>query len=103
MGHLKIFGAIAYSHISPKLRKKLDPHSIKCIMVGYCESEGIKGYNLFNPQNRKFIYSRSVIFYEQILSAKYPINLQNIPLINYVNNHEYGKEHVNNMRESLEL
>ena len=72
VGHLKIFGAIAYSHISPKLRKKLDPHSIKCIMVGYGESEGIKGYNLFNPQNRKFIYSRSVIFYEQILSSKYP-------------------------------
>ena len=52
VGHLKIFGAIAYSHIPPKLRKKLDPHSIKCIMVGYGESEGIKGYKLFNPQNK---------------------------------------------------
>ena len=57
VGHLKIFGAIAYSHIPPKLRKKLDPHSIKCIMVGYGESKGIKGYKLFNPQNNKFIYS----------------------------------------------
>ena len=44
VGHLKIFGAIAYSHIAPKLRKKLDPHSIKYIMVGYGESDGIKGY-----------------------------------------------------------
>ena len=35
---------LAYSHISPKLRKQLDPRSIKCIMVGYGESEGIKGY-----------------------------------------------------------
>ena len=75
MGHLKIFGAIAYSLIPPKLRKKLDPHSIKCIMIGYGE------YKLFNPQNNKFIYSRLVIFYEQIVSPKYPINLQNIPLI----------------------
>ena len=72
--------------------------------VGVCqELEGIKGYKLFNLQNKKFIYTRSVIFYEQIQSPKYPINLQNIPLIHYVNNREYGKEHVNNMRESLQL
>ena len=72
-------------------------------MVWYGKSEGIKGYKLFNPQNNKFIYSRSVIFYEQILSPKYPIHLQNIPLTHYVNNHEYGKEHANNMKESLQL
>ena len=69
----------------------------------YGEFKGIKGYKLFNLQNKKFIYTRSVIFYEQIQSPKYPINLQNIPLIHYVNNREYGKEHVNNMRESLQL
>ena len=35
VGHLTIFGVIAYSHVTSKLRKKIDPHSIKCIMVGY--------------------------------------------------------------------
>ena len=54
-------------------------------MVGYGDSEEIKGYKLFNPQTNKFIYSRFVIFYEQKLSPKYPINLQNIPIIHNVN------------------
>ena len=43
----------------------MDFHSIKCIFVGYGECNGIKGYRLYTPQNRKFFYSRSVTFDEE--------------------------------------
>ena len=70
VGQLRIFGAIAYSHIPTKLRKKLDPHSTKCVFVGYGESNGIKGYKLYDPQSRKFFYNRSVTFNEEPLILK---------------------------------
>ena len=64
VGHLKTFGGIAYSHVPTEIRKKLDIHSIKCVFVGYGESNGVKGYRLFNPQSWKFFYCRSVIIDE---------------------------------------
>ena len=42
----------------------MDIHSIKCVFVGYGKSNGVKGYKLFNPQNWKFFYNRSVIIDE---------------------------------------
>ena len=67
LSHLRVFRAIAYSHIPLEQRKKLDPHAKKCIMVGYGESAGVKGYKLFDPNNQKFLFSRSVTFYEEAL------------------------------------
>ena len=64
VGHLRIFGVVAYSHIPSTIRKKLDSHSIKSLFVGYGDCNGIKGYKLYDPQNRKFFYSRSVTFDE---------------------------------------
>ena len=65
--NLRVFGSIAYSHIPQEKRKKLDPHAKKCIMVGYGEAAGVKGYKLFDPSNQKFIFSRSVTFDEDAL------------------------------------
>ena len=65
--NLTVFGSIAYSHIRQEKRKKLDPHAKKCIMVGYGESSGVKGYKLFDPSNQKFIFSRLVTFDEDAL------------------------------------
>ena len=59
-----MFGSIAYSHVPADKRKKLDPHTRKCIFTGYGESSGVKAYKLFDPHTRKFFYSRSVIFDE---------------------------------------
>ena len=64
LGHLRVFGSIAYSHVPADKRKKLDPHTRKCIFTGYGESSGVKAYKLFDPHTRKFFYSRSVIFDE---------------------------------------
>ncbi|KAA0054682.1 integrase [Cucumis melo var. makuwa] len=62
VSHLRVFGSIAYSHISNQLRGKLDDKSEICIMVDY--SENSKAYRLYNPVSRKIIISRDVIFNE---------------------------------------
>ena len=67
LSHLRVFRSIAYSHIPLEQWKKLDPHAKKCIMVGYGESAGVKGYKLFDPNNQKFLFSRSVTFDEEAL------------------------------------
>jgi hypothetical protein len=35
--HLKVFGFVAYAHVSDELRKKIDNKGQKCIFVGYSE------------------------------------------------------------------
>ena len=70
LGHLRVFGSIAYSHIPTEKRQKLDPHTRKCIFMGYGESSGMKAYKLFDPITKKFFFSRSVIFDEPSLFEK---------------------------------
>lgn len=60
--HLKIFGSIAYSHISTPNRDKFDEKSEKLIFIGY--SDESKGYRLYNPITCKLVVSRDVIFDE---------------------------------------
>lgn len=62
VGHLKIFGCLAYAQIPESKRKKLDDRSQKCIFVGY--SEESKAYKLYNPLTHKLVVSRDVIFDE---------------------------------------
>lgn len=62
VNHLKIFGSIAYSHISTPNRDKFDEKSEKLIFVGY--SDESKGYRLYNPITCKLVVSRDVIFDE---------------------------------------
>jgi len=42
----KIFGSKAMIYVPKQKRQKLDPKSIDCVMVGYCNAT--KGYRLFN-------------------------------------------------------
>ena len=49
-------------HILNEKRKKLDPESEKCILVGYSLEQ--KGYKCFNPSTRKLCVSRDVVFEE---------------------------------------
>ncbi|KAJ4754257.1 polyprotein [Rhynchospora pubera] len=62
IGHLKVFGCIAYTLVNSQSRKKLDEKSEKCIFIGYCTQS--KGYRLYNPNSKKFIVSRNVLFDE---------------------------------------
>ncbi|KAG6433493.1 hypothetical protein SASPL_105107 [Salvia splendens] len=63
--HLKIFGSIAYSHISTPNRDKFDEKSEKMIFVGY--SDESKGYRLYHPIIQKLAVARDVIFDETTL------------------------------------
>jgi hypothetical protein len=60
--HFKVFGCIAYAHVTDLQRKKLDPKSIKCVHLGV--SEESKAYKLYDPASKRIIVSRDVIFDE---------------------------------------
>jgi hypothetical protein len=60
--HLRVFGCDAYVHVPKENRSKLDKKDEKCIFIGY--KDGVKGYNLWNPETKKTIYSRDVVFIE---------------------------------------
>ena len=61
--HFKIFGCIAYAHITYEKRNKLDDKGEKCVFLGV--SEASKAYKLFNPLTKKIVTSRDVIFDEE--------------------------------------
>ncbi|GAU31071.1 hypothetical protein TSUD_322080 [Trifolium subterraneum] len=59
--HLRVFGSIAYNHVSDQLRRKLDDKATTMILVGY-HSTG--GYKLYDPVNKNVVVSRNVVFDE---------------------------------------
>jgi hypothetical protein len=60
--HLKVFGYDAYVHVPKENKSKLDKKAEKCIFIGY--KDGLKGYKLWNPETKKVVYSRDVVFRE---------------------------------------
>lgn len=60
--HMRVFGCVAYAHVSDQLRKKLDSKGEKCVFIGYCDES--KAYKLYNPSTKKLIVSRDVQFIE---------------------------------------
>ncbi|MCO5600845.1 hypothetical protein L7F22_054961 [Adiantum nelumboides] len=59
VGHLKVFGCIAYVHVADELRTNLDPKVEKCIFIGYSLEQ--KGYKCYNPITRHVRVSRDVV------------------------------------------
>ena len=62
ISHLRIFGSTCYMHIHKTLRTKFQPTAIKCVFVGYSDTQ--KAYRLWDPVNRTFPISRDVSFDE---------------------------------------
>ena len=60
--HLRVFGCDAYVHVPKENRSKMDKKAEKCIFIGY--KDGVKGYKLWNPERKKIVYSRDVVFRE---------------------------------------
>ena len=58
MSHFKVFGSVAYPHVSDQRRTKLEDKSQKYILIGY--DEKTKGYRIFDPINKRVIVSRDV-------------------------------------------
>ena len=61
LGHLHMFGCIAYSHIPQEKRRTLNPHARKCMFTGYGEALGVK----------EFLFSQSVTFNEAAIMKKH--------------------------------
>lgn len=59
---LKIFGCTAFVHIQKQQRSKLDPQSLKCVLLGYSSHQ--KGYKCYSPLTRKIYTTMDVTFFE---------------------------------------
>ena len=60
--HLRVFGCLAFVHVSKELRQKLDARTTPCIFLGYGDEEF--GYRLWDPKQKQVIRSRDVVFLE---------------------------------------
>jgi hypothetical protein len=70
--HLRVFGCDAYVHVPKKNMSKLDKKKVeKSIFIGY--KDGLKGYNLWNPETKKVVYNRDVVFREIKEVFKYDV------------------------------
>ena len=74
---LRVFGCQAFVHVPKEERKKLDPKSRKCILLGYGTTT--KGYRLYDPLKKKVFHSRDVIFNEQKCGFTDPSQAQKEP------------------------
>jgi hypothetical protein len=69
--HLKVFGCDAYVHVPKENKSKLDKKAEKCIFIGY--KYGLKGYKFWNPETKKVVYSRDVVFREMKDDVKHEV------------------------------
>jgi hypothetical protein len=58
VSHFRVFGSPVYIHVPEEKRTKLEPSSLKGILVGYSESS--KAYKIYVPSQRKIVVSRDV-------------------------------------------
>jgi transposase InsO family protein len=63
ISYFRVFGCLAYVLVHRNKRKALQPHSRKCIFVGY--PEGVKAWRFWDPVERKFIISSHAVFDER--------------------------------------
>ena len=79
VSYFRTFGCLAYVLVRKKDRKALEPHSRKCIFVGY--PEGTKAWRFWDPAAKKFIISSHAVFDERCFPGNSPfINVFGLPL-----------------------
>ena len=66
---LRIFGCEAYVFILKGKRTKLASHATKCIFLSY-GTDGDFDYRLWDPENKKLIWSNNVVFNEDSIFSK---------------------------------
>ena len=59
---LRVFGCICYYYVPKELRQKLDSKSKKAVFVGY--PDGVKGFKIYDIQDKVFRHSNVVKFDE---------------------------------------
>jgi hypothetical protein len=78
VSHIRIWGCVCYCHVPSEKRTKLDPTTVKGILVGY--NEVSKDYIIYVPTRRKVIVCRDVQFEEERAlrrSKDLPLSVEN--------------------------
>ena len=81
-------------HVPDEKRRKLDPKSEKCVLVGYSYEQ--KGYKCYNPQTKQVRVSQDVIFDE---SATWYLPLTPTPNSNPITEDEVNEPKTNQEEE----
>lgn len=68
---LKVFGCTAFVHIHPHHQSKLDPRTIKCILIGYAPTQ--KGYKCFDPISKKHLLALMLYSLKKRLISRKPL------------------------------
>lgn len=63
VSHIRVFGCVAHAKIDSGQLRKLDDRSLALVHLGI--EPGTKAYRLYNPDTKKIIVSRDVIFNEK--------------------------------------
>lgn len=63
VSHIRTFGCDAFMHVKDTDRTKLEPKSIKCVLLGF--SDYYKGYKLYSIEHKRIFFSRDVLFREE--------------------------------------
>lgn len=77
VAYFRIFGCLAYVLIRKKKRKALQPHSHKCVFVGY--PQGTKAWLFWDPETKKFITSSHAVFDERYFPGNSVVNMSLMP------------------------
>jgi hypothetical protein len=64
LGHLRVFGCKAHVRPAKPNLKKLDDRSVPMVYFGV--EEGSKAHRLYDPQSKKIVVSRDVVFEENV-------------------------------------
>ncbi|KAK9069971.1 hypothetical protein SSX86_010369 [Deinandra increscens subsp. villosa] len=75
LSHLRVFGCLCFSTVLNN-PNKFGSHAEKCVFVGYSNNK--KGYKLWSLDNKQFVFSRDVRFYESIFPFKTEIKSTNL-------------------------
>ena len=81
VGHLRVFGCLAFANNNDPAKKKLDPRAHMGINIGYLTSG--KGYKIYVPSLKKIASSRSVIFDESKMAYKTQNYIDPFPTITH--------------------
>ena len=79
VNHLRVFGCVCYAHIAKEERSKLDSKATKCVLLGY--GSVIKGYRVYDIEDKRVFYSRDVVFNEERFGFEKESKTSDIPIM----------------------